>query len=199
MKYPFEATYQEILADPDSFVTAVVSSLASEFLVLPKGEGFIDYPQFEAGYEALKKVTANFSEIPRPQITKLVTSTPICLIVIRSILGFTPPEWAYLASQRKGIPVTQGFARTLDRNVRMQPLKALKCDGPTYDRLKAMLEVACDLMQEGCPPPSGTTIHRLQKADTIGGLNTIKSLAAMGAPYAMLLYERFLGRPFAGH
>ena len=24
-------------------------------------------------------------------------------------------------------------------------------------------------------------------------------MAAMGAPYAMLLYERFLGRPFAGH
>ena len=24
-------------------------------------------------------------------------------------------------------------------------------------------------------------------------------MAAIGAPYAMLLYERFLGRPFAGH
>ena len=44
MKYPFEATYQEILADPDSFVEAVFSSLASEFLLLPKGQGFIDYP-----------------------------------------------------------------------------------------------------------------------------------------------------------
>ena len=199
MKYPFEVDYQEILADPDCFVTAVVSSLASEFLVLPKGEGFIDYPQFETGYEALKKATANFSKLPPREITELVMSTPICLIVIRSILGLTPPEWAYLASQRKGIPVTQGFARTLDRNVRMQPLKALKCEGLTRDRLNAMLEIACHLMQEGCPPPNVATIHRLQKADTLGGLNTIKSLAAMGAPYAMLLYERFLGRPFAGH
>jgi len=24
-------------------------------------------------------------------------------------------------------------------------------------------------------------------------------MADLGAPYAMLLYERFLGRPFAGH
>ena len=119
--------------------------------------------------------------------------------MVRSILGLTPPEWAYLASQRKGIPVTQGFARTLDRNVRMQPIKAIKCDGLTRDRLAAMLEVACDLMEEGCPLPNVATIHRLQKADTIGGLKTITSLAAMGAPYAMLLYERFLGRPFAGH
>ena len=69
-------TYQEILADPDSFVTAVFSSLASEFLVLPKGEGFIEYPQFEAGYEALKKVTANFSKLPRPEIINLVTLHP---------------------------------------------------------------------------------------------------------------------------
>ncbi len=27
----------------------------------------------------------------------------------------------------------------------------------------------------------------------------IKNMASMGVPYAMLLYERFLGRPFAGH
>ncbi|HOC55552.1 MAG TPA: hypothetical protein PKI20_08025 [Verrucomicrobiota bacterium] len=199
MKCPFEADYQEIVADPDSFVTAVVSSLASEFLTLPKGEGFIEYPQFELGYEALKKATANFSKLPRQGIMDLVASTPTCLIVIRSILGFTPSEWAYVASQRKGIAVTQGFARSLDRNVRMQPLKPLKCDGLARERLTAMLDVACDLMQEGCPPPNGTTIHRLQKADTKDGLQSIKSLASMGAPYAMLLYERFLGRPFAGH
>lgn len=42
-------------------------------------------------------------------------------------------------------------------------------------------------------------IHRLDKADTRGGVETIRAMAALGAPYAMLLYERFLGRPFAGH
>ncbi len=199
MKYPFEADFQEILADPDSFVAALVSSLASEFLTLPKGEGFVEYAQFEAGYEALKRVTANFSTLPRREIRELAVSTPICLIVIRSILGFTPSEWAYLASQRRGIPVTQGFARSLDRNVRMQPLKPLKGGPLAQERLQAMLDVACDLMQEGCPPPNGDTIHRLDKADTKAGLESIRSLACMGAPYAMLLYERFLGRPFAGH
>ena len=199
MKYPFEADYEEILADPDSFVTAVVSTLASEFLVLPRGEGFVEYPQFEAGYEALKKVTAGFSKLPRREIIDLVNSTPISLIVIRSILGFTPPEWAYVTKQRKGIAVTQGFARNLDRDVRMQPLKPLRCSTLKRGRLNAMLEVAFDLLEEGCPPPNGITIHRLQKADTAGGLASIKSLASIGAPYAMLLYERFLGRPFAGH
>jgi hypothetical protein len=120
-------------------------------------------------------------------------------IVIRSILGFTPPEWAYVTTQRKGITISQGFARSLDRKVRMQPLRPLPLDGPTRNRLVAMVEVACDLMEHGCPAVNGNNIHRLQKADTARGLETIKPLAAMGVPYAMLLYERFLGRPFAGH
>jgi len=199
MKFPFEAGFEEILADPGRFVTAVFSSLASEFLTLPKGKGFVEYPEFEMGYEALKRATANFSILPSPAISQLVAATPITLIVIRSILGLTPPEWAYLASQHKGIVVPQGFARTLDRNVRMRPLKPLKCAALAQERLDAMLEVACNLMQEGCPPLSAGMIHRLPKADTMGGLQAIRSLAAMGAPYAMLLYERFLGRPFAGH
>jgi hypothetical protein len=199
MKYPFEADLPEILANPDGFVTAVFSSLASEFLVLPKGEGFVEYPQFEAGYEALKKVTTNFSNLSPPEIIQLVCSTPICFIVIRSILGFTPPEWAYVTAQRKGITINQGSARSLDRKVRVQPLRPLPLDGPTRERLVAMVEVACELIQQGCPKVDANNIHRLQKADTAGGLETIKPLSAMGVPYAMLLYERFLGRPFAGH
>src|ERR1035441_7413325 len=42
-------------------------------------------------------------------------------------------------------------------------------------------------------------IHRLDKADTRNGIASIQPLADLGVPYAMLLYERFLGRPFAGH
>ena len=62
-----------------------------------------------------------------------------------------------------------------------------------------MIEVACEIMRQSCPEIEAQSIHRLQKADTSGGLETIRAMAGMGAPYAMLLYERFLGRPFAGH
>ena len=199
MKYPFEADLQEILSNPDDFVEAVFSSLESEFLLLPRGPGFIDYPTFEAAYEALKRVTVNFSQLPRDQLIDLASSTPLCILIIRSILGFTPPEWAYVAEQRTGVPVPQNFARSLERRARMEPLRPIKRAELKGTRLKAMIEVACALMEEGSPPPNAVTIHRLEKADTTGGLSTIKSLSALGAPYAMLLYERFLGRPFAGH
>lgn len=42
-------------------------------------------------------------------------------------------------------------------------------------------------------------IHRLNKADTQQGISGLQTMATLGVPYAMLLYERFLGRPFAGH
>lgn len=42
-------------------------------------------------------------------------------------------------------------------------------------------------------------IHRLDKADTRSGLSSLRHLTTEGVSYAMLLYERFLGRPFAGH
>ena len=137
MKYPFEADLPEILSNPDDFVEAVFSSLESEFLLLPKGPGFIDYPTFEAAYEALKKVTVNFSQLPRDQIMDLASSTPLCILIIRSILGFTPPEWAYVAEQRTGVPVPQNFARSLERRARMEPLRPIKRAELKGARLKA--------------------------------------------------------------
>jgi hypothetical protein len=199
MKYPFEAEFSEIEAAPEPFVSAVFSSLASEFLTLPKGEGFVDYAVFETGYEALKKATSGFAALPRPEVLKTVLQVPIAFVVLRSMLGFTPPEWAYVAAQRHHAELNQGFARTLDRKVRVSPLFPLRPSPEMMKRIEAMVATACDLLEQGCPKVQTDQIHRLQKADTIGGLTALRNMAAIGAPYAMLLYERFLGRPFAGH
>jgi hypothetical protein len=64
--------------------------------------------------------------------------------------------------------------------------------------MRAMIATACRLLIEG-PPETPGLLHRLDKADTRHGLQSIQPLADLGVPYAMLLYERFLGRPFAGH
>jgi len=62
-----------------------------------------------------------------------------------------------------------------------------------------MVAAACQLLNDGPPKVSPEMIHRLDKADTRTGANGIRHLANEGAPYAMLLYERFMGRPFAAH
>jgi hypothetical protein len=115
------------------------------------------------------------------------------------MLGFTPPEWAYIATQRTGVTVTQGAVRSLDRKIRMEPLKSLGQGKVTTERVRALIDTACQLLSEGVPEVETGRIHRLDKADTRAGLDAMRNLVELGVPYAMLLYERFLGRPFAGH
>jgi hypothetical protein len=62
-----------------------------------------------------------------------------------------------------------------------------------------MVQTACQLLSTGVPKVDDDKLHRLDKADTKQGVDSIKNLAGIGVPYAVLLYERFLGRPFAGH
>lgn len=90
--YPFEASFADIQANPDLYVAAVFATLQSEFLVLPRGPGFVDYPSFERGYEALKQATDGFVAIEAARLVPLVFSLPITLVVLRALLGFTPPR-----------------------------------------------------------------------------------------------------------
>lgn len=196
---PFEVSFEQIQTDPDPYVTAVFACLESEFLVLPKGLGFVEYPVFERGYEAVKQATAAFTHITPAALYPVVSGVPITLIILRTMLGFTPPEWAYVTTQRTGIEVSQGFIRALDRKIRLAPFKPLGKGKVTTERLQALLDTVCQLLSEGAPRVDATNIHRLDKADTKTGVDTLQTLAALGVPYAMLLYERFLGRPFAGH
>lgn len=112
MALPFEVSFRQLVSDLDSYVDEVFASLQSEFLTLPKGEGFVDYPVFERGYETLKRTTGGFRTLEPDKVIEAVYQVP---------------------------------------------------------------------------------------ADTLQGLSSVQALADLGVPYAMLLYERFLGRPFAGH
>ncbi|MCX5644579.1 MAG: hypothetical protein NTZ17_07815 [Phycisphaerae bacterium] len=197
--YPFEVSYEEILRNPDQYVEAVFSCLESEFLNMPKGEGFITYPVFERGYEALKASTQSFSHMEVGSVLPTIVKEPISLVVLRTMLGFTPPEWGYLASQRACLEIPQGFTRSLDRRVRIAPEKPMNASGLMGKRLEAMVATACELLKRGAPNVPDNQIHRLDKADTRTGTRSMENVAGLGVPYAMLLYERFLGRPFAGH
>ena len=51
---PFEATLQQLEANPDAYINAVFADLGSEFLLMPQGDGFVDYVIFTEAYEYLK-------------------------------------------------------------------------------------------------------------------------------------------------
>ncbi|SEC01118.1 hypothetical protein [Bradyrhizobium erythrophlei] len=201
MPLRFEADFGAAGIDFNPYIDEVFAELTSTFLTMPRGEGFLDYPTFESGYEALKKATGGFTTITADLLIKTVYATPVTFVVIRTILGFTPPEWAYVTTERGGIEVAQGAARTLDRKMRLAGLTPHIDKGSVTDvRIKAMVAVAVSLLEEGAGEIDNTVIvHRLDKVDTAKGIRSLRPVADLGVPYPVLLYERFLGRPFATH
>lgn len=200
MPFPFEVGFDELRTDLDAYVDEVFGCLESEFLVMPKGQGFVEFPTFEAGYEALKRATGGFQNITPERVGTVIFELPISLVVLRCMLGFTPPEWAYYATRHTGVAVPQSAARSIDRKIRMVPDAALpRNGGVTEQRIDALIIAACHIFHLGAPKSPPGELHRLDKADTKAGLASLRSVAELGVPYSMLLYERLLGRPFAGH
>ena len=201
MRYPFEASFSEVTENLDTYVDAVFGALESEFLVMPKGDGFVEFPTFDGAYEALKRVTEGFRVMDADTVVAVVLEQPLCLVVLRCMLGFTPSEWAYHASRDSIVAISQGAARSLDRAIRIAPDTPVSKNAKVKrKRIGALVESACRLLEVGSRREIGEgLIHRLDKADTEEGLASVAATADLGAPYSVLLYERLLGRPFASH
>lgn len=200
MRFPFEVSFEEIRNDPEPYVDAVFGSLRSEFMAMPRGKGFVEYNTFDAGYETLKRATESFQVVTSETVTTAVQDAPVVLLVLRCMLGFTPPEWAAYATSHTGVEIPQGAVRTIDRAIRMNPERALAARGEvTNRRVAALIASACHLFHSGLPDVPRDSLHRLDKVDTREGLVSVRLMADLGVPYSVLLYERFLGRPFAAH
>ncbi len=196
----FEIDYNDPGIAWDPLVDEVFGELSSSFLEMPRGEGFIDYSTFEKGYQALKRRTDSFAALTTENVLNAVREVPIAFIVFRCILGFSPPEWAYLTTDMTNVAVDQGAARSIDRNFRMHPLRSTKQRaGVTAKRISAMIEAGVRMIEQGAGKGAPGLVHRLDKADTAQGKPSLQSIADLGVPYPVLLYERFLGRPFATH
>jgi len=198
-RYPFEAPYETVASDPERFIDATFDSLQSSFLVLPEGPGFVPYARFAEAYEVLKRGSDGFARMEPSRVTEAVRQDALSLVILRTILGFSPPELAYVASERTGLHIPQGYARSIDREARENRRLLDSCTELKCERITAMVAAGCRLINEGVDNSPEGMIHRLDKADTRKGEESVQHLADHGAPYAMLLYERFLGRPFASH
>lgn len=202
MPRPFEASTEELERDLESFVDSVYADLQSSFLVLPKGGAFVEYRRFQEAYEQLKQATRNFSEFSLATVWNALLADSLTLLVLRTITGLTPPEWAELTTTELGVQVDQGVARSLDQRVRQRRdyVARLEASGSVnIERLRALVELACRLVGAGAPSGAANTVHRLNKIDTMDGLMSLRRVGDLGVPYAVLLYERYLGRPFASH
>lgn len=203
MPRPFEVDYDYLQNHLDEMVDVTFSDLQSQFLVLPKGTGFVEYSNFQDAYETLKKYTSAFSHFAEPDIWNALRADGLSFLVLRTILGMTPPEWADLARSERGSDISQGYARGLDGRCRVRrdyfAHLSRPRDAKAIDRIDALVSVAVQYISAGSPPGGENTVHRINKVDTAHGLESLQHVASMHVPYATLLYERYLGRPFASH
>jgi hypothetical protein len=200
MPLRFDADYRDSSLSFDSLVDEVFAELKSSFLEMPRGEGFVDYGTFESGYQALKRATDDFENVTPATVEAAVSEAPIAFIIFRTILGFTPPEWAYVTTENTGIFVDQGAARSIDRRMRLRPLTPRALGTALTDqRIRAMIQAGVEILIVGAKTDVPTLLHRLDKADTKEGIKSVGAAADLGMPYPVLLYDRFLGRPFASH
>lgn len=200
MPLRFDVDYHDPQIVWAPLVDEVFEELTSSFMEMPRGEGFIEYETFEAGYQTLKRHTDAFTRVTVATVEAAVRETSIAFIVFRCVLGFTPPEWAYVTTEMTGVSIDQGAARSLDRRIRLNPLVPLREGGGVTDqRVRAMIDAGVQTLTKGTGIVVPGLLHRLDKADTKDGVASIQPVADLGVPYPVLLYERFLGRPFATH
>jgi len=200
---PFEVTADFLRDHMEEMVASVFADLQSQFLVLPKGPNFVEYPDFQTAYEVLKRETSSFEIFTEATVWAALMADAMSFLIVRSILGFSPPEWADLARSDLGVDVPQNAARDLDSRVRKERNYFSRLDsarnGRTKERASALVSVAIRYLSRPIAKVPEDTVHRLAKFDTLGGVISLRHAASHHVPYAMLLYERYLGRPFASH
>lgn len=200
---PFELSWQELESRIEEMVDSVFNDLSSEFLMMPTGTGFVCYPDFQRAYEVLKKETGGLEDFTFEKIKSALSENSLVFGVLRSVLGMTAPEWAELARVELDSDITQGAARAIDKSCKTpdycRKLEARKSAPKTLERINALVTVAIQYINKGAPAEQDGFLHRLSKFDTKFGKESLTHAARENVPYAALLYERYLGRPFATH
>lgn len=200
---PFEVEVDYLQSHLDAMVSVTFADLQSQFLVLPKGPSFVEYRDFQDAYEVLKRHTAAFSTFTETRVWDALRENALTLLVLRTVLGLNPPEWADLARSEQGSDVSQGYARGLDVDCRADRKLFARLTRPRnairLNRAEALVAIAVRFIAQGAPAGAAETVHRLAKVDTTEGLASLQHVASHDVPYAVLLYERYLGRPFASH
>jgi len=198
-QYPFDASPGDLRDRIEQFVDATCESLSSYYLVMPRGDGFVDEDRFRKAFAVLDRQTSGLAKLTFGNVMAGVEEDLLVLVVLRCILGLSPSEWAHLASEAGAIKITQGAARSIDQRARAgQPLPDGK-KSVTRARIEALVRTGCDAIVLGAPFVENSHIHRFDKFDTRTGAASVLEAATKGVPYATLLYERLLGRPFASH
>ena len=148
-------------------------------------------------YEALKQETAAFRRFDEPSVLNAIRRD--ALDVLGARVRFSACRRRNGATSRRSdreVDVPQNDARKLDTRCRHErALFAGQMSQLMRERVEALVSVAVEYISKGAPAGAADTVHRIAKFDTSEGLTSLHNAADQHVPYAVLLYERYLGRP----
>jgi hypothetical protein len=117
-QHPFEVGTDYLASHIDDMVDVTFADIQSQFLMMPRGQNFIEFGSFQDAYEALKQETDAFARFNDETVWKALERSALVFLVVRTILGVSPPEWAELAKAERDVDVPQNVARQLDARCR---------------------------------------------------------------------------------
>ena len=188
----------------------VLGTLKSFFMTMPRGGSFCSREDFEKGYEAFSRHTDGARLISGAHLLDAIEEDPRAWLVLRCILGFTPPEAAYVAvleAGESGQPVAVGQTQVRDLDARARRGEKLiwattpkrRVERDHDEVLRRLVPLLAETLTRSPPKVESGLIHRLDKIDTYAGQASLAEIFERGVPYSELLYERLLGRPYASH
>ena len=156
MTQPFEVSAVDLQGCLEELVEATFIEIQSQFLVLPRGDNLVEYREFQSAYEVLRRRTNAFAEFSEGNLWSALRENSLSFVVVRTVLGLSPPEWADLARSDRHSDIDQGYARNLEGRcrsdfayigglVRPHNSKAL-------DRIGALISVAVEYITRGFAP-----------------------------------------------
>ena len=83
MPRPFEIGPADLQDRIEELVDSTFSDIQSQFLVLPRGDNFVEYPQFQTAYEALRRRTNAFADFTESSVWSALRENSLCFGVIR--------------------------------------------------------------------------------------------------------------------
>ena len=82
-------------------------------------------------------------------VLSAVQQDTLCLVVLRTMLGFSPPEFAYMARTMTGVPIDQSSARRLDKRARESLPLLVRTTQKTKQHVIALIRTGVRLVKQG--------------------------------------------------
>jgi hypothetical protein len=163
--------------------------LSPQFAYVHRAAGYEREP-FESAYRRAFELTSGFHEVSPERVAAAIEKAPETLLVFRTIVGYTPSEFAAAIAEVAGDlgvrAVSAHRVRALETGARATPHVAALCAETIHHLVTGALWGQA---------PEGLR-SKLDKFDTELGWETVRGLAASGVPYEAFLLQRHVGGAF---